>query len=186
MRCAPTVTPTGQIGIRVDGGDAETGAGLELGAGVRYTSGRLSIEGQVRALAAHEEDGYREWGASGTVRVEPGESGRGLSLSIAPVWGEAGTQTERLWSARNVRELDPSGTFEPEAGLEAEIGYGVRLPHTRGLVTPYAGLSLAGEGERTVRTGTRWDIAPGAVLGVEGTRTADDSPAVELRLQVSW
>ena len=181
-----TVTPTGQVGIRLDGGDAETGAGLELGAGIRYHSGPLILEGQVRGLVAHEDDGYREWGASAAVRVEPRQGGRGLSLSVAPVWGEAASQSERLWSARDARELDPSSAFEPDARLEAEVGYGFAVPHSRGLVTPYTGLTLAGEGARTLRAGTRWDIAPGAALGLEGIRSADDSRSVEMRLQVTW
>ena len=66
-------TPTAELGVRVDGGDAETGAGLELGAGLRYARGPLSIEGQFRGLIAHEESGYEEWGG---VRCHPGEPER--------------------------------------------------------------------------------------------------------------
>ena len=93
-------------GVRVDGGDAETGTGLELGAGVSYIAGALTIEGQVRALVAHEASGYGEWGASGAIRVTPSESGRGLTLSLVPVWGSAGSASERLWSARTAGELE--------------------------------------------------------------------------------
>ena len=184
-----TITPTGQVGVRHDGGDAETGTGLELGAGLRYHQGPLTIEGRVRVLVAHEEDGYREWGASGALRVQPSASGRGLRLALAPVWGEAASGAERLWSARDARELGPSRAFEPGGRLEAEMGYGLLVPHARGLLTPYAGLTLAGGGSQTVRTGARWDLAPGAALGLEGTRTGGDrdcASAVELRLQVTW
>ena len=181
-----TVTPTGQVGIRLDGGDAETGAGLELGAGIRYNSGPVTLEGQVRGLVAHEESGYKEWGASAAVRVEPRQGGRGLSLSVAPVWGEAAGGAEHLWSARNARELDPDRAFEPEARLEAEVGYGVAVPHSRGLVTPYTGLTLAGEGSRTLQAGARWYIAPGTAMGLQGTRKGDGDHAVEVRLQVTW
>ena len=169
-----TVTPSGEIGLRHDSGDAETGTGVELGAGLRYAAGPLSIEGRVRGLVAHEEDGYREWGASGAVRLDPGQSGRGLSLSIAPVWGAADSQAERLWSARDARDLDASRAFDAEGRVEAEAGYGIALPNARGLLTPYAGLTLAGEGSRTLRTGARWDIAPDAALGVEGQRSGGD------------
>ena len=61
-------TPTAQIGLRHDGGDAETGMGIEVGAGMRYTWGALTVEGRVRTLVAHEDSGYREWGASGAGR----------------------------------------------------------------------------------------------------------------------
>ena len=57
-----TFTPTGQVGLRLDGGDAETGSGVEVGGGLRYIAGPLTIEGQVRMLVAHEESGYEEWG----------------------------------------------------------------------------------------------------------------------------
>ena len=55
---------------------------------MRYARGPVTIEGQVRALVAHEASGYEEWGASGAIRIAPSASGRGLTLSIAPVWGE--------------------------------------------------------------------------------------------------
>ena len=35
-----TFTPSAEIGLRQDGGDAETGTGIEIGAGLRYTAGR--------------------------------------------------------------------------------------------------------------------------------------------------
>ena len=147
-RTGGTFAPFGQLGVRYDGGDAETGAGLELGAGLRYSSSPLTIEGRVRGLVAHEDSGYREWGASGSIRVQPGESGRGFSLSLAPVWGEAASGAERLWSARDARELEPSRAFEAEGRLKAEVGYGAAVPHARGVMTHYAGLTLADGGSR--------------------------------------
>ena len=84
-----TFVPSGEVGVRIDGGDAETGTGLEIGAGVRYARGPITIEGQVRALVAHEASGYQEWGASGAIRiVNPSASGRGLSLCHRPGVGE--------------------------------------------------------------------------------------------------
>ena len=160
-----TLIPSGEVGLRIDGGDAETGTGLEVGAGMRYSTGPLTIEGQVRALVAHEESGYQEWGASGAIRVAPSASGRGLTLSLAPVWGSAGSQAERIWGARDARELGQDADFEATARLETELGYGIGVPGTRGVVTPYAGLSLSEGSSRTYRAGTRWNLAPGAVLG---------------------
>ena len=185
-----TFVPSGEVGLRVDGGDAETGTGLEVGAGMRYARGPITIEGQVRALVAHEASGYEEWGASGAIRVNPSQSGRGLTIAIAPVWGSAGSQAERLWGARDARELGQEAEFEAEARLEAELGYGMSLPQTRGVVTPYTGLSL-GEGTRTNRVGTRWNLAPGAVLGLEATRQggangAAGTNAIELRTELRW
>ena len=53
-----TFTPSGQIGLRHDGGDAETGAGIEVGAGLRYSVGAVTVEAQARALLAHEASGW--------------------------------------------------------------------------------------------------------------------------------
>ena len=139
----------------------------------------MTIEGQVRALVAHEASGYEEWGASGGIRVNPSQSGRGLTFAIAPIWG-----------ARDARELGQEAEFEATARLAAELGYGMSLPQTRGVVTPYTGLSL-GEGARTYRAGTRWNLAPGAVLGLEATRqdganeTAGTN-AIEFRTELRW
>ena len=57
-----TFTPSAQVGLRHNGGDAETGTGVEVGGGLRYSAGALTIEGQVRTLVAHEASGYKEWG----------------------------------------------------------------------------------------------------------------------------
>ena len=37
-----------------------------------------------------------------------------------------------------------------------DAGYGFGLPGNRGVLTPYAGLTLGDGGNRTVRAGTRW------------------------------
>ena len=186
-----TFVPSGEVGLRLDGGDAETGTGLEVGAGMRYARGPMTIEGQVRALVTHEESGYEEWGASGAIRVNPSQSGRGLTFAIAPVWGSAGSASERLWSARNAGELGIEQEFEATARLETELGYGIGVPDTRGIVTPYAGLSLSEGSNRTYRAGTRWILAPDAALALEGTRYEGPNEnagtnAIEFRTELRW
>ena len=184
-----TFTPTGQVGLRHDGGDAETGTGVEVGAGIRYSAGALSIEGAVRALVAHEESGYEEWGASGAMRVNPGPSGRGLSLSLAPSWGNVAGGAEALWSARHATAFSVDEPLEAEGRLDAELGYGVGLRRAPGVLTPYAGLSLGDGGARTYRAGTRWQLAPEATLSLEGTRaegtTGDEGPVTGLVLRAA-
>ena len=56
------LTPGFEIGLRHDGGGAETGAGLELGGRLSWTDPGmgLSLEAGVRALIAHENDDYGE------------------------------------------------------------------------------------------------------------------------------
>ena len=181
------LTPTLEIGVRHDGGDAETGTGtgLEAGAGLRYAGANVTIEGNVHTLIAHEESGYEEWGASGSVRVDPGASGRGPSFSLTPSWGAPSSGTDRLWSLRDASALSPDGEFEgqTESRLDAELGYGLSLGNARGVVTPFAGMTF-GDG-RNVRTGARWQVSRDAALGIEARRETGygDTPETGLRLE---
>ena len=186
-----TLTPRFEVGVRRDGGDTERGTGLEVGAGLRYRGAGITVEGAVRALVAHEDADYREWGASGAIRVEPGTAGRGLSLGIAPTWGAAASGAERLWSARDAGGLVRAEDFEAERRLEAELGYGLGAPHGPGLVTPYAGLTLSGGAHRALRTGLRWNATPSATVSLEASREgqgAGEAPtnALTLRAEARW
>ena len=182
-----TFTPSAEIGLRHDGGDAETGTGIEVGAGLRYTAGPLTVEGQVRTLVAHEDSDYEEWGMSGAIRVTPSPSGRGLTLAIAPAWGRTGSAAARLWSAHDARALGADSEFEADSQIAIDTGYGFALPGSRGVLTPYAGLTLGDGGHRTVRTGSRWQLGPDAVVSVEATRQASDASEAdnEVRLRAA-
>ena len=185
-------TPTVELGLRHDAGDAETGTGVEVAAGLRYEDPAqgLTVEGNVRGLLTHSDEGYEEWGASGSVRLDPGISGRGVSLSIGPVWGAASGGVDQLWAAGSPAGLAVDGASEAEARLQAELGYGLRPPVGRGVLTPYAGLSAAGDGDgRTYRIGARWNAehAFGLVLeGSHGDADGDASAATTATLSVSY
>ena len=185
-------TPTVELGLRHDAGDAETGTGVEAGFGLRYEDPvqSLNVEGRVRGLLTHTDGGYEEWGASGSVRLDPGISGRGVSLSIGPVWGAASGGAERLWSTGSPAGLAADGAFDAQARLQAELGYGLRPPVGRGVLTPYAGLSATGDDDgRTYHIGARWNAEPafGLVLeGSHGDADGDASAATTATLRVSY
>ena len=149
-----TLTPSAEIGVRHDGGNAETGAGLEVGGGLRYEGWGFSIEASARTLVAHKESGYDEWSASCAIRIDPGASGRGLSLSIAPTWGAAGSGVDRLWGLTHGEELG-NCEFEAERRLEAELGYGIFAPRHRPTNWP-------GRGRRACRRQAPRRFGPGA------------------------
>ena len=114
---------------------------------------------------------WREWGASGAIRVNPSQSGRGLTLSIAPEWGRTGSATEQLWGAGDARALSPQDAeFEPSGRLAMDAGYGVGLGHGRGVLTPYAGMTLGEASSRTMRGGAKWQLGPDVAVGLEATR----------------
>ena len=170
------LTPGLELGLRHDGGDAETGTGVELGGRVSYTDpgSGLSMEGNVRTLIAHEDSKYREWGASGAVRLALGARGRGLSFGLAPTWGAPSSGVDRLWSARGGQGLAPGGEFEPESRLEGEMGYGVAQLGDRFTGTPNLGFGLSDGGAREYRIGWRLTPAlrgdPGFEVDLDATR----------------
>ena len=187
------LTPALELGLRHDGGDAETGTGVEVGGRIRYADAGsgLTVEANARTLVAHEDSGYREWGAGGSVRLDPGASGRGLSLALAPVWGTPSSGVDRLWSARDAAGLAPGGEFEAERRLEGEVGYGFGAFGGRGVVTPYAGFGLAEAGDQTWRAGARWSLASHLAMSLDATRREpanDDAPehAGQFRLTLRW
>ena len=165
-------TPTLELGVRHDAGDAETGTGVEVAAGLRYVdlAQGLTVEGNVRGLLTHSDEGYEEWGASGSVRLDPGVSGRGVSLSIGSVWGAASGGVEQLWSTGTTSGLALKDEFKAEGRLQTELGYGLRPPVGHGALTPYTGLSLGEADSRMYRVGVRWQVAPEAAVSLEGTR----------------
>ena len=165
-------TPSLEVGLRQDGGDAETGTGVELGGGLSYSdpASGLTLEAKARGLIAHEDADYREWGAGASVRLDPGASGRGLSLNVSPAWGAANGGPERLWSVRDARGLAANDAFDPAGRLDAEAGYGLAAFGGRGAMTPYARLALSEAGDRAWRSGVRWTLGSDISLGLEGTR----------------
>ena len=164
-----TLRPSLELGVRHDGGDAETGTGVEIGGGVAYAdpASGLTVDARARMLAAHADADYEEWGASAAVRLDPGERGRGLSLSLVPTIGTASSATERLWGARDARGLAPGGAFEAARGLRAEAGYGMALLGDRFTGTPNVGFGMSDGGARDYRVGWRLTSAVRGDSGFE-------------------
>ena len=192
-----TLRPSLELGVRHDGGDAETGTGVELGGGLAFTdeASGLSIEARARMLAAHADSDYREWGASATARLDPGARGRGLSFSLSPTIGATSSAAERLWGAHDVRGLTPGGEFDAARGLTAEAGYGLALWGDRFTGTPNLGFGMSDGGARDWRLGWRLTSAvagdPGFEVSLDATRreAANDNDAehgVMLRSLLRW
>ena len=56
-----SLRPSAEVGLRHDGGDAETGAGLDVGGGliVADSSTGLALDVRMRMLVVHQADGFR-------------------------------------------------------------------------------------------------------------------------------
>ena len=154
-----SLTPWAELGARHDGGDGQTGAGLELGGGLRYRVPQvgLTAEGYGRWLAVHE-GALQEWGVGAMVTIDPGMDRRGLSASVTPSWGETATGVQRLWQQG---AAGPAWYGTSRAQVDAQLGYGVPVFGGRSVLTPFGAMNLAGNEARRYRLGgslatSRW------------------------------
>ena len=159
------LTPSIEIGIRQDGGDTETGRGMDLGAGLVLADSvtGLAVDIRVRRLLVHEAEGFAESGMSISVSYNPTPSTPlGFTARVSPVWGgESMSGAEALWGRETMAGMAHGGGADGTR-LEAEVGYG--LPVGSRLVgTPRVGVGTSEHG-RDYRLG----YSLGA-LGGEGT-----------------
>ena len=168
------LTPLLEVGLRYDGGAGATGAGIEVGGGVRYAQvgGNLSVSGNVRTLVAHQ---YDEWGMDLSVQLLP-QSGRGLQLSVSPVWGNTQSAAEQLWND-GASDMGDGGDTTFQHSVESEIGYGIEstMFDKAGVLIPYTGITATDGRANRLRLGGRFAGEDGFSLNLEGIRenTAD-------------
>ena len=160
-----SLRPSVEVGLRHDGGDAETGAGLDVGGGlvVSDASTGLAVDLRVRMLALHQADGFRERGMALSLSYNPTpRTPLGLTARVAPSWGgQATSGAEALWGRETMAGLANGGLASGNR-LEGEVGYG--LPVSRRFVgTPTFGVGTSEMG-RDYRLGYRL-----GALGGEGT-----------------
>ena len=166
------LTPNVELGLRYDDGAAETGAGVELGGGLRYADPvrGLTVEATARALLAHEDGGYEEWGMGGSLKLDPGRLGRGLSLRLASGWGLTDSGTDTLWQQQTASGLTQGAGQTPQGRVKAEWAYGLDVPWTHGLLTPYGSVEMAAGRRRTLRLGWRFELGQSLSLSLTGER----------------
>ena len=180
-----SLVPSLEIGLRQDGGDAETGSGMEMGGGVLYAAAwGLSIEASVRGLLAHEASDYQEWGASGALRFARGKKGRGLMASIVPAWGSSASGISHLWAQADASRLAVDNALATVAAgrLDAELGYGLAAPWGRGLLTPYARMALVEGSEQAWHLGARLALVESLGLSLQAATVREKAT----RRLTSW
>ena len=182
------LTPSVELGLRHDAGDAERGLGLEAGAGLDWSDPArgLSATLKARGLMAHAADDFRDWGVSGSLRYETDPSSRqGLWVAVRQSYGSAAEGgTSRLlepeaWTAPAAHRNGLAGLH-----LDTEAGYGFALADGRFIGAPYAGIGLSG-GAREHRLGYRLSLArsKGVTFGVNLELTSRDGPGDKGRAQ---
>ena len=192
--------PTFEVGMRHDGGDAETGFGIDVGAALGWTDASRGIRAQVsaRGLLTHADDGFAERGFAGTLAWDPSpESGLGPSLTLSQTVGaSAAGGMDALLGPQTAQGLGTGNDAGDELArrrMEARLGYGIALFGGGWTGTPELGLGWS-ESERETVLG--WRLAQarsaGLVFGldVEGARrkafTRDAAPEHRLGVGFGW
>ena len=178
---------SGALGLRYDGGDGDTGSGLELDGELGWSDRSVSVSGAANVLLFHTGD-LKEWGLAGLIRYTPSHSkGRNLTFRAQPSYGRGENGSGQLWD-QQVKDLDEDGG-EPEARLVMDAGWGLAALSGRGLLTPYSGLELSESGSRVYRLGSRVAIDSVFNIDLAAHRTEDgDSPehGIGLQLGMQW
>ena len=162
------LTPRAELGLRHDGGDGETGAGLEVGAGLRYRNIEQGWNTEVhgRWLAAQGAL-PEERGLAARFRYDPETLGVGPQLSLGGSWGESASGVHRVWQAG---AADPARHGPLAESLDAEVAYGFTAFGGRGALTPFGTIRLGGDRERVYRLGSRVALGSAATVSLEAER----------------
>ncbi len=160
--------PSVDLGVRFDDRDGETGTGIEVGVGLRYTDPALglTVDFNGRTLIRHNrgdrnsyENYYNEWDFSigGSLRPVAGTGGQGLSFSVFPDYGKTADDGQAVWRQGLLN------TDERKPRMNTRISYG--LPSFGGgQLTPYGETTLGGA-NKIHRLGVRWEL--GSLLDME-------------------
>ena len=164
------LTPWGEVGLRHDGGDGETGSGLELGGGVRYRNIEQgwNVEAYGRWLAVRSDALPEEQGFGLRFHYDPETLGFGPWVSLTQTWGEATSTVPGLWEdgvSNLAASSDPS-----RRRLELELGYGLPAYGGRAALSPYTAMSLESGDAQSYRLGARLALGPSALLRLETER----------------
>ena len=179
------VTPSLALGARHDGGDAETGFGMEVGGGLAWRDPGLGLTLDLsgRTLIAHDDEGLEDRGVSAQLAFDPdGASARGLSLGLTQDWGgQAASGLDALFADDPLEDRAGSGSSMAESRWQAEAAYGFPAFSGRFTGSPHMGLGLA-TGARDYTLGWRLEPAaggPAVSFGVQATRRESDGTVPE-------
>ncbi len=170
------------FGLRYDGGDGDTGTGVEVGLGLRRidpTHG-ITLEGNIHALVVRDD--YAEWGIDGLFRLEAGRDGQGLSLTLTPGYGTTDNASildewQPAWVDDNVVNTNTTNS-DYHARMKIHLAYGLTVGGIPGRLTPYSEMTLA-ESTKTHRLGLRWQASTRFGLNLVGEQSEKDDAASE-------
>ena len=169
-----TLRPWAEVGLLHDGGDGETGVGLELGGGLRYrdqTKG-LSAEAFGRRRMVRGDALPREWGAGAAFRVDPGPANLGFSATLTQSWGRTGSGLKRLWDQD---QEDTASGITKGGRTELQLGYGFGTLGGSGVLIPNGAVTIGQGSSRSYRWGGQLEMGSGKELSLEAERRETDN-----------
>ena len=192
------LSPRFELGQRYDGGDAETGYGLEIGGGVDWLDPvrglEIGVEG--RTLALHQDESLKSWGLAFSFAYDPRpQTKRGFRAQLSHDFG--GAASGGVVALLNP-DLFPEIRENANEGIwEAELTYGLRIQTNRRqdmVGSPYTRLKGGTSGFNQLRLGYR--IEPDALNAIKMTLDLWAEPQIEandadggtagLELQHQW
>ena len=191
-----SLQPSLEVGLRRDGGDAENGAGVDVGGGLIVSDALtgLSADVRVRMLLVHQDRGFRDRGVSISFSYNPTPATPlGFTAKLTPSWGgQATSGAQALWGRETMAGMAHGGVASGSR-LQAELGYGMPVG-VRLVGTPRIGIGTSEHG-RDYRLGYGLTVLQrGSMnfeLGIEGTRRESSMQGVTdhgalARLTASW
>ena len=189
-----SLVPKLEVGARHDGGDAETGFGVELGGGLKWTDPGMGLilDLSGRTLLAHGNDDLKDRGFSAALAYDPAPATkRGASLSLRQDFG--GRATGGLDALFQPATLDDRTGSEATSRWALEAAYGLPAFGGRWTGSPHVGLGLA-TGARDYSVGWRLTPegrdAPDLSFGLKATRRESDAAVPEhsvgVELRAAW
>ena len=178
-------TPKLEAGMRHDGGDGETGFGVELGGGLAWSAPALGLNLDIsgRTLLAHRDDDLKDRGFAASFAFDPDPaSERGPSFSLGQSFGgQAAGGLDALFATDPLENR--AGGGETDTRWTAEAAWGFAAFGGRFTGSPHAGLGLS-TGTRDYTLGWRLTPAAGAnapdvSFGAKATRRERDAAPSE-------
>ena len=152
-----SVVPSGAVGVRYDTGAGKEGLGTEIGGGLDFGIGDLTIEGHGRVVLATDFH-LREWTVGGSLRYSPGADGSGMRFSLSPSVGSAASL------------------------LNAELAYGIASGTV--LLTPFSNVVLTEDGQ-IYSIGGRLELLQGFDVSAAGEFGANAEHSVNITGKLS-
>ncbi len=173
------------IGLRYDGGDGDTGAGVELSMTMHYDNPitGLAMWSQTRTLLGRDD--YKEWGVQGVISLDSGADERGLSFKLSPSYGNTDSRMSEIWRHGLLDSDDRGGNHDDGVRMDAYLGYGLSAPDGHGLLLPYAEMTLGDS--RSYRLGLHWKRSTRFDMNIVGERSeGNGTTRRSYRLGVHW